>query len=130
MADLTVTATQVLPGDDAVITNGRLGTTVTTGQMVYLDEDTKRYLLADANLTNRTADAVGIALNGGGLNQTVRVQTEGSVTIGAGAAPVVGTLYVVSATAGGSYFSVALFSRLSGDGSLRQNTQVRQRRTL
>ncbi len=101
MADLSITATQVLPGEDATIVSGVLGATVTTGMTLYLDRETTRYLAADANLTQASADAVGIALNGGGVGQSVRVQTEGTVILGAGAAPVLGTIYVVSGTPGG-----------------------------
>ena len=37
MADLTITAANVVPGAGARITNGTAGATVTAGQVVYLD---------------------------------------------------------------------------------------------
>jgi hypothetical protein len=101
MADLAITPTQVLPDDDAVFINGTLGATVTTGMALYQDRETTRFYPADANLTQQSSDVVGIAMNGGGPGQGVRVQTDGVVTLGAGAAPVKGVVYVLSATGGG-----------------------------
>jgi hypothetical protein len=105
MADLTITATQVLPGTDsegAQFAQGLAGATITAGQVLYLEASSNTYKLADNNDTSSAlAVAAGIALNGASSGQPVRLQTAGPVTIGAGAAPAVATIYVLSATAGG-----------------------------
>ena len=101
MADLTVTASQVKAGAGAVEGTGVAGTTVTAGQPVYEDATDGRIKLADSNLSLAAAKARGVALHGALANQPIRYQKGGKVILGAGAAPVKGTIYVVSATAGG-----------------------------
>ena len=101
MADLTVTATQVTPGADAVLVFGTAGATITAGQVVYLDPTTRTYKLFDANDTAANTRAPVVALNGASTGQRITVQTHGSLTIGAGAAPTLGLVYVASATPGG-----------------------------
>lgn len=101
MADLTVTATQVLAGVDADFYNGIAGGTITAGQAIYLDETVNQLKTADANASLVTANAKGISLHAATAGQPLRIQVSGSLTIGAGAAPTVGIVYVVSATAGG-----------------------------
>lgn len=101
MADLTVTASQVLPGAGARFADGTAGVAVTAGQVVY-QSTSDTMLLADADAgTPAAANGRGIALNGASIGQPVRIQTEGTITLGAGAAPVKGTIYVLSGTAGG-----------------------------
>lgn len=100
MADLTVTATSVLPGTTgADFEMGVAGATVTAGQTVYLDTSTNTYKLADANASALTAVVRGVALHGASSGQPLRIQRAGVYT--AGATVVVGTVYVQSATAGG-----------------------------
>lgn len=102
MADLSVTATQVQPGTtDAQFAQGTAGATITAGQAVYLDAATSTLKLADCDLSAAAAAAVGIALHGAASGQPLKYQTSGTITIGAGAAPAVGTIYCLSATAGG-----------------------------
>lgn len=105
MADLTVTATQVLPGAEsagATFASGVAGATITAGQPVYLDTTTSTYKVADNNDTSATLAVVaGIALHGAASGQPLKIQTGGPFTIGAGAAPTVGIIYCLSATAGG-----------------------------
>lgn len=99
MADVIVTAAEVLPASDTVQELGTLGATVTAGQTVYFDSTTSTYKLADANASSATATVKGIALTGGSSGQKVVVATGGSLdpgfTVG------VGSVYVQSATAGG-----------------------------
>lgn len=99
MADLTITATQVLATDSTETISGILAVAATAGQMVYRYDN--RFLLADANFSPQAAQEVGLLLNGGGIGQTVQVAVDGDVILGAGAAPGKGTIYVLSATAGG-----------------------------
>lgn len=98
MADLSVTAANVLPGAVSPIT-GIFGATVTAGQSVYLDSVTNTYKLADADLSISAAAAKGIALNGGASGQPAAIATDGVYI--AGGTVVVGKTYIVSATAGG-----------------------------
>lgn len=100
MADLTITATSVVPGSNAVKETGVALSTITAGQVVYRDPTTLKFAPADANsATAAIRAAYGIALNGAAAGQPVTVQTDGDITIGA--TLVVGVVYVLSATAGG-----------------------------
>ncbi len=100
MADLTITAANVAPGTNASIDRSYLaGATITAGQTVYLDTTTTTWKLADANLSQAAAVLGGVALHGASSGQPLAVQTRGQITIGATVA--VGTIYQLSATAGG-----------------------------
>jgi hypothetical protein len=83
MADIVITATSVVAGANAQTDSGTCGATITAGQAVYKDSTTKKWLLADSNGTAEARQAKGIALNGGAINQPVKVQTGGDITIGA-----------------------------------------------
>ena len=99
MSDLTITAANVKPGSDAVTQNGTYGETVTAGQPVYKSSTDNFYYKAECDSTTAKAAGVGIAMNSGSANQPATILTQGSCSIGATVA--VGTVYVVSATAGG-----------------------------
>lgn len=101
MAELTITAAQVLSGADADYFQGIAGQAITAGQSVYLDTLTNRVRLADANGSQDSAEAIGIALNEAAAEQPVRVQTNGTLTLGAAAAPGVSNVYIVGGTPGG-----------------------------
>jgi hypothetical protein len=105
MADLSITAAQVLPGSDAAspqFAQGIAGAAITAGQALYLDSTTNTYKLADNDATAAAESVVaGIALHAAGTGQPIRLQTAGPITLGAGAAPAVATIYCLSATAGG-----------------------------
>lgn len=101
MVDLAITASQVIAGADADFFQGLAGETLTAGQCVYVDSVIGRVKRADADASLQTAAAIGITLHAALLDQPIRLQTHGSLTLGAGAAPAVGTIYVVSGTAGG-----------------------------
>jgi hypothetical protein len=98
MPDLTVTATSVLltsgPSDTA-----NAAAAITAGQGIYLNTSSQA-ALAQSDGTAAEADAVGIALNGGGTGQPIRYAKSGAV-INIGATTAKTTTYVVSATAGG-----------------------------
>lgn len=98
MADLTVTAANVVAGANARIVPGTAGATITAGQLVYLDATDNKFKLADADAA-ASAVLAGIALNGGANNQPIDVQFGGRIN--PGATVVVGTIYVASSTAGG-----------------------------
>lgn len=100
MADLTITAANVVKGSNAVVENGHAGETITAGQAVYLDTTTMKYMLADANAAGAAARQVrGIALNGASNNQPLAIQRSGDITIGATLTG--GTTYYLSDTPGG-----------------------------
>lgn len=100
MADITVTATSVVPGAGATINKDYyFGETVTAGMSVYLKSSDTKIYKAQCDGTPAEAAIFGVALNGGAVNQPAFVQTSGLITIGA---TVVATgVYVVSSTYGG-----------------------------
>lgn len=100
MADITITAASVLPGDNAQVEHGYFGAAVTAGQVVYKDSADGTFKLADANSgTAGVRVPYGVALNGGASGQPAAIQRSGKITIGG--TVVVGKTYVLSATPGG-----------------------------
>ena len=101
MADLTITAANVVKGATAKVLQGTYGATVTAGQTVYADAaDNGRFKPADADAATAAARATaGIALNSGSAGQPADIQTDGLITIGG--TVTVGEIYVQSATPGG-----------------------------
>ena len=100
MADITVTAANVVSGSDAIKKQGVAGASITAGQPLYIDTANNNVLkLADANASLLTSTVDGIALHAAATGQPITYQSGGLITIGATVA--VGTVYVVSATAGG-----------------------------
>jgi hypothetical protein len=104
MAALVITASQVLAPTDGSgnFFTGVAGADVTAGQSMYLDTAVNTYKLADSNASQATARAVGIAVHAALTGQPIRLMggRGGFLTLGAGAAPAVGTIYCVGATAG------------------------------
>jgi hypothetical protein len=98
MADVSVIAASVKKTATTVIETGTAGEAVTAGQPVYLKSLDKKLWLADANGSDLTAEAVGIALNGASADHPLDYAVDGDVTFNAGLTA--GTVYVVSATAG------------------------------
>ena len=100
MADLTITAANVLAGTGASVFHGKAGATVTAGQVVYEDDSTDRFGLADNNSATAAAKLpAGIGLNGASNGQPLAVHRAGDITIGATLTP--GTAYYLSDTPGG-----------------------------
>lgn len=100
MADITITAASVVAGSGSETENGSLGAAVTAGQALYKASADGLWYLADNNsATAAVRQATGIALNGGGIGQPVRVLRSGPVTIGA--TMTAGTEYWLSDTPGG-----------------------------
>ena len=98
-ADLTITAENVVPSSGYGFTDGTAGEAITRGQTVYLKSSDNEFYKADCDNTAATATVKGIALQDAANGQPLRVQTSGSITIGA--TVTVGTIYVASDTAGG-----------------------------
>lgn len=103
MADISITAANVIAGSNAKKRAGIAGATITAGQIVYLDQaSTGKWLLADADGASaaiRGGETVGIALNGASDGQPIDVQTEGDITIGG--TLTAGTAYYLSDDPGG-----------------------------
>lgn len=100
MTDLVVTASQVKKGSTAELLHGTAASAITAGQACY-QNSAGNYAPADADNTQATSEAKGIAINDAAADQQVTLVRKGLVTIGAAAAPVKGTIYVASGTAGG-----------------------------
>jgi hypothetical protein len=100
MASISITAANVVKGNDAAVTNGTAGETVTAGMAVYLNTTTNKWLKAqcDGTAAEAGASGLGVALNGASDGQALAVQTGGTITIGGTA--VKAAVYVVGATAG------------------------------
>lgn len=100
MADLSITAANVVRGTDSTISTGIAGATITAGQAVYLDTANNRYKLADNNGASALVRTpVGIALHGASAGQPLTILTGGDVTIGA--TLTAGVAYYLSDTPGG-----------------------------
>ena len=100
MADLTLTAANVLAGSNATTNLGTAGATITAGQVVYFDDTTKTYKLADTDsATAAVRSPVGIALNGASSGQPLMVLTAGDITLGE--VLTAGVAYYLSGNAGG-----------------------------
>ena len=99
MANLTVTAANVIASSQAVTQTGVAGAAITAGQALYLDSVTNTLKLADADASQATSQCVGVALNGAQVGQPVVYVTQ-DPEFTPGATLVIGTIYLVSATAG------------------------------
>jgi hypothetical protein len=100
MADLSITAANVVAGAGSTKRSGTAGATVTAGQVVYLDSATNTLKLADNDsATAAVRSPVGIALHGATANQPLTYLSAGPITIGATVA--VGDVLCLSSTAGG-----------------------------
>lgn len=99
MADITVTPANVAQSTGAVIENGVAGAAIDAGQVVYKSATTGLFGLAQCD-DAANDDVYGIALNKAQASgQPLAVQRSGDITIGGTVA--IGTLYCLSATAGG-----------------------------
>ena len=99
MADITITAANVVKGATAQTTTGVAGATITAGQTLYVDSaDSNKLKLAQATSTKYAV--AGIALHGASSGQPITYVTrDAGLTIGGTVA--VGVPYGLSDTAGG-----------------------------
>jgi hypothetical protein len=99
MADLSVTAANVVKGSTAEVKDGIAAVTITAGQVLYADaSDGFKLKLAQCDTTAAEAAVVGIALNGGSANQPIRYITRGKYN--PGGTVTIGIIYALSAAAG------------------------------
>lgn len=97
MADITITAANVVKSTGAQVGNGIAGASITAGLTLYLDEATSTLKIADCE--NAAKDEVkGIALHAAASGQPIAYQYAG--VIGIGATVAVGTIYILSAAGG------------------------------
>lgn len=100
MTDIAITPANVLAGTGAMVEDITAGATITAGQVVYREGSTGKAKLADCDSDTAEARSPrGIALNGASDGQPLEILREGPITIGATLTP--GTVYYLSATAGG-----------------------------
>jgi hypothetical protein len=106
MANLSITAGNVLKGANAKTRTGVAGTTITAGQVVYesVSGGVAKLFLADADASAAASNVVGIALHGAADGQPLTYVYEdddftpgGTLDLSAAGADGV---YVLSATAG------------------------------
>ena len=98
MADIIVTAANVVAGSNAEKVTGTAGASITAGEPVYKDPSDGKLKPAD-NTTEAKAAALGIALHAAEDDQPLTYQKSGDINPGATVA--VGEVYCVSGTAGG-----------------------------
>lgn len=98
MADVVVTAANVLPDTTTQTLDGILGYTATAGETVYQDTADGKFKAADANASAATATVKGILLNGGSNGQPCKVAIANSFN--PGFTVTVGAIYVQSANPG------------------------------
>ena len=107
MADISVTASSVVPASTAAISHGIAGGTITAGQPLYIDTaDSDSLKPADANASSLTATVIGIALHGASDGQPIAYITQGDLTLNA--VLTAGKIYVLTETAGGIALAVDL----------------------
>jgi hypothetical protein len=119
MADITITAANVVAGSGAATKTGTAGATIAAGDIIYLDTATTgKWILADSDAALAEARGqtgnIGMALNGAAVNQPVVALTSGPVTVGA--VLTAGTAFYLSDTpgklcpvadiSGGDYFTL------------------------
>lgn len=100
MADISITAANVVAGESAARLDGKAGEAIAAGKAVYLNTTTGLWMLADSNsATAEARQAKGIALNAAALNQPLAIHKSGDITIGA--TLTAGLAYYLSDTPGG-----------------------------
>ncbi|MGH0263304.1 hypothetical protein NKY45_17720 [Sinorhizobium meliloti] len=84
MADLVLTASDIIAGSKSAQEHGTAGETITAGKSVYKSATTKKWMLADSNSATAAArQAGGIALNGASDGQPITVHKSGDLSLGA-----------------------------------------------
>jgi len=99
MVALSVTASQVQPSTTASIKSGIAAEAITAGQTVYV-LTAGTIGLCDCDGTAPANTCAGIAVNDAAARQKVSYQTNGTITIGAGASIAAGDIFYAGPTAG------------------------------
>lgn len=99
MANITITAANVVADSNATVERGSAGEAIAAGQMVYLSSTSRKWMLADADsATAEARKATAMALNTAALNQPLAVLRGGDVALGA--VLIAGQAYYLSDDAG------------------------------
>ena len=98
MADITQTAASVAAASAAPFQEGTAGATIVAGDVLYKDSSSSEQLKLAINSAEASAEAVGVALNGGATGQPIRYQTGGNIN--PGGTVTIGESYFVSPQAG------------------------------
>lgn len=100
MADLSITAGNVVAARPARKKSGTAGAAITAGQIVHASPTTGRYILSDVDAAGvGDVTEFAIALNGASDGQPLTVATDGDITLGA--VMTAGITYYLSPTPGG-----------------------------
>ena len=98
MADISITAANVVPSEGYSFLDGICGATIPAGDVAYTSATTGKWLLADNNDTALKAAVTGIALTSGVDTQPQRLINSGTLAVGS--ILTVGTVYCLSSNAG------------------------------
>lgn len=99
MADIAITAANVIATGGAKVIDGVAGATIVAGDMVYRDPASLTYKLADCDSgTAAVRSPAGMALNGAAIGQPIKIAKSGAVTLGSGLTA--GVAYYLSPTPG------------------------------
>lgn len=107
MADISITASAVVPSSSAVVRSATAGATITAGQLIYLDTaDTDaagigKAKLSDANGATALRVVDGIAVNGASAGQPVDYVVYDPALAVAASGLTANQVWISSATAGG-----------------------------
>jgi len=102
MADVSITAANVLKSSTGETFNGTAGAAITQGQVCYVDTaDSNKVKLADANGAAALHVVKGIALNAASTGQPVTLCTKDTAGFTVGGTVTQGVVYALSTTAGG-----------------------------
>jgi hypothetical protein len=101
-ADLSITGTAVIPSASAVIVQSTAGEAITRGQLVYKKASDRKIYKADCDsATAEVRDVVGIAVTDSSAGGPIAYVTEDPDLAIAASGLTNGTIYLLSATAGG-----------------------------
>lgn len=98
MANLTITAANVIPTADSIPGFGVAGEAITAGQPIYLRTSDQKWIRGESGDTQAKAESVAIAITSAVSGGQVGYVSGGSLSVGA--ILTVKTLYVLSATTG------------------------------
>ena len=95
MADLSITASNVVQAEGALTDQGTAGATITAGMPVYKDATDSGHLKPAADTALAVSGCVGIALHAAADGQPLTYQRSGGINLGATLS--IGMPYIVSA---------------------------------
>ena len=98
MADISITASNLIPATGYGFVDGVAGATIPAGDLAYTSAVNGQFLLADNNDTAVKAAVTGIAAASAVSGQPQRLITSGNVAVGS--ILTVGTVYCLSSNAG------------------------------